>query len=171
MTLSVSALFLAVFAAAFAGAIAFSGSVSPQLECALCGLAVNEVEGLIQENKTSAQIIQAIEDDICSHLSGDLKALCDQVAQLAPVIVDKLIDHETAGSICIDVKLCAGPRNDRPDPIAMPKSTPPPPLSPTPQPCFSSLRRRRKLGPAARAALGRALEAIRRDVQRTSQRA
>jgi hypothetical protein len=123
MTLAVPALLLAVFAAACAGATASTRSISPQLECALCGLAVNEVEGLIQENKTSAQIIQAIEDDICSHLDGDLKALCDQVAQLAPVIADKLIDHEKAGSICIDVKLCAGPRNDRPDPIAMPKST------------------------------------------------
>jgi hypothetical protein len=125
MALSVSALFVVVSAAAFAGVIAFSGSVSPQLECALCGLAVNEVEGLIQENKTSAQIIQAIEDDICSHLSGNLMAFCDQVAQLAPVIIDKLIVHETAGSICIDIKLCAGPRNDRPDPIAMPKSKSP----------------------------------------------
>jgi hypothetical protein len=122
MTPSSFVLLLAVFAAACAAVTAFSGGISPQLECALCGLAVNEVEGLIQENKTSAEIIQAIEDDICSHLSGDLKALCDQVASLAPVIADKLIDHETAGAICIDVKLCAGPRNDRPDPIAMPKS-------------------------------------------------
>ena len=112
-------LFLAVVAAVCAGATAFSGGISPQLECALCGLAINEIEGLVEENKTSTQIIQAIEDDICSHLSGDLKALCDQVAQLAPVIIEKLVDHEKAGAICIDLKLCAAPRNDRPDPIAM----------------------------------------------------
>ncbi len=114
-------LFLAVVAAVFAGAAAFSSSVTPQLECALCGLAINEIEGLVEENKTSTQIIQAIEDGICSHLSGDLKALCDQVAQLTPVIVEKLIDHEKAGAICMDLKLCSGPRNDRPDPISMPK--------------------------------------------------
>jgi hypothetical protein len=79
------ALVFVVFASVCAGATAVSGPISPQLECALCGLAVNEIEGLVQENKTSAQIIQAIEDEICSHLSGDLKAACDQIAQLAPV--------------------------------------------------------------------------------------
>jgi N-acylethanolamine-hydrolysing acid amidase len=125
MTVSSVALLFVVLSAVCAGAAASSGAISPQLECALCGLAVNEIEGLVQENKTSAQIIQAIEEDICSHLSGDLKALCDQIAQLAPVIVDKLIDHERSSTICIGLKLCAGPRNDRPDPITMPKRATP----------------------------------------------
>jgi hypothetical protein len=127
MRVSAGQVFLVVFAAACACAAALSGPISPQLECALCGLAVNEIEGLLEENKTSAQIIQALQDDICSHLSGELQTLCDQVAELEPIIAEKLINHEKASAICIEVKLCEGPRSDRPDPIAMPKRTPPPP--------------------------------------------
>ena len=132
MPVSAGQVFLVVLAAVCACATALSGPISPQLECALCGLAVNEIEGLLEENKTSTQIIQSIQDDICSHLSGELQTLCDQVAQLEPIIAEKLINHEKAGAICIEVKLCDGPRSDRPDPIAMPKRALP--LAPPPPP-------------------------------------
>lgn len=54
---------------------------------ALCGIAVNEVEGLLTLNLTAGDLEKRINQDLCNYLSGDLKLTCSSLVGLLPEIV------------------------------------------------------------------------------------
>ncbi len=53
---------------------------------ALCGIVVNEVEGFVAENMTEQEIIDTIEQDICSQ-APSFEAFCDSLMSKIPQIV------------------------------------------------------------------------------------
>jgi hypothetical protein len=84
--------------------------------CALCGIAVNEVEGLLLENITISDIEKALQKDICSWLGGELKSICDDVADSLPAIVKMLEKTASVSYVCIELHLCAKPFGHHVDP-------------------------------------------------------
>lgn len=53
----------------------------------MCGIAVNEVEGLLRLNITAAEMVQLLKQDICSYFSGQVQQVCLGLAQKIPYIV------------------------------------------------------------------------------------
>merc|ERR1711916_104915 len=78
-------------------------------KCAVCLIALNEVEGQLQENITIDDIETKIDNDICNHLSGGLAKDCkDLVADLPAIAkdIDKTWDVNVA---CVDLDFCTKP--------------------------------------------------------------
>ncbi len=62
--------------------------MNPIIIGALCGIVVNEVEGFVAENMTEQEIIDTIEQDICSQ-APSFEAFCDSLISKIPQIVSK----------------------------------------------------------------------------------
>lgn len=90
-------------------------------ECAVCGIAVNEVEGQLMENQTQNEIESFIEDEICALLSGDLKDVCDQVVQQIPSIVANEEKRWTVSTVCVDLGICKAPFSNHSETVGVPK--------------------------------------------------
>jgi len=91
------------------------------VECGICGLAINEVEGMLAENITELAIEQAIQHDICDYLTGPLLAMCDNLVLQIPNIVAKIEAVESVGVICVGLGYCEKPFTPYPDPQPVPQ--------------------------------------------------
>jgi len=91
------------------------------LECAICGIVVNEVEGFMAENLTLEEMESILQNEICWWLSGDLETLCDQLMDALPLLVEGLENHYTITKVCMDAGYCDQPYDNQPDPVDVPR--------------------------------------------------
>jgi hypothetical protein len=54
---------------------------------ALCGIALNEVEGFLIENISLTEMEQVLDKDVCSLLTGTLATVCDDLVSRLPYAV------------------------------------------------------------------------------------
>lgn len=95
---------------------------SSGVECALCGIAVNEVFGLMVENRSRQDIEDILKSDVCGILpsGSDERAVCDAIVAQLPMIEDRLENLWDVSQVCVDLKLCAVPFAGHKDPEPMP---------------------------------------------------
>eukprot|EP01123_Difflugia_compressa_P013157 TRINITY_DN5945_c0_g1_i1.p1 TRINITY_DN5945_c0_g1~~TRINITY_DN5945_c0_g1_i1.p1 ORF type:complete len:493 (-),score=99.21 TRINITY_DN5945_c0_g1_i1:32-1510(-) len=92
------------------------------VECALCGIVINEVAGFLIENRTISEIETLIQQDVCNHL-GVIKTVCDLLVDALPLILSQLENQWSVSVVCVDLKLCTVPFNNQTDPRAVPTYT------------------------------------------------
>jgi len=111
------------------------------IECALCGIAINEVEGFMIENLTLTAIENALKLDVCTML-GSLNQMCDDLINKLPYIIKRIEDRWTVSNVCIDLKYCDMPFTPFPDPETVPTyviNLDLPPWQRWQQPCTNSV--------------------------------
>lgn len=90
------------------------------MECALCYVAINEVEGFLAENITEAEIEDLLRNQVCTELSPELQVVCDGVADNLDKIVQDINDHVRVGIVCEDLGFCDSTHGPFPDPFSIP---------------------------------------------------
>jgi len=102
-----------------------ANKVRPQLkdmsvECALCGIAVNEVEGFMMENVTEKEVEQFLVQKVCSWM-GPISGFCDDLVQDIPKVIGMLEKQWTISVICTELEYCDKPFENHTDPQEVPK--------------------------------------------------
>ncbi|XP_047986536.1 uncharacterized protein LOC125226576 [Leguminivora glycinivorella] len=88
--------------------------------CALCLFAVEQLNQMIQTNRTEAAI-QAALDGLCNHLSDKARMQCvDFVDTYSKTLIDMLVKNLDAQQICVYLKLCT---NNLEDPLKVTSSS------------------------------------------------
>jgi len=90
------------------------------LGCLLCGIVINEVEGLLAENMTQTEIIAFLQKDICSHIPSKVEGLCDTLVALIPDAITEIENGKSVGVVCVEKNYCVQPFTTLPDPMAVP---------------------------------------------------
>jgi len=93
------------------------------VECGLCGIAVNEIEGFVAENISEAEIMETIQMDVCSYLSGPIQSACDELVTDIPEIITRIENLESVDVICVETGYCQKPFNHHADPGYIPQYT------------------------------------------------
>eukprot|EP01090_Pellita_catalonica_P002777 TRINITY_DN1236_c0_g2_i1.p1 TRINITY_DN1236_c0_g2~~TRINITY_DN1236_c0_g2_i1.p1 ORF type:complete len:454 (+),score=73.02 TRINITY_DN1236_c0_g2_i1:25-1362(+) len=83
------------------GAVWASGEV----ECALCGAALNEIEGLLSENLTQQELEDFLDKKVCPFF-GSLQDECDDLISMLPMVVTKLRQHVKIAQVCEEINFC-----------------------------------------------------------------
>lgn len=79
---------------------------SPQ--CAICEYVMKEIENLIQDQTSEAEIVQAVEK-VCNILPSTLTAQCkDLIATYGQAIIDLLVQEADPKTVCSFLALCSG---------------------------------------------------------------
>jgi len=91
------------------------------VQCALCGMAVNEVEGFVAENISEDVIEEKIKEDICNIINGELQQMCDDLVQQIPFIIQDIEETDSVSVVCVDLGYCPEPITERTDPGTVPK--------------------------------------------------
>jgi len=91
--------------------------------CGLCGIAVNEVEGFVAENKTVQEIEDYLKKSFCSQLPVGLMYVCDTLVSVLPLLIDQIENTNSVSIICVDLGLCEKPFDNYTDPLPLPKFT------------------------------------------------
>ena len=86
-----------------------SGLKDFTLECATCGVVINEVWGMLEENRTDTYIENKLRQDVCSRFSGTFQTICNGLVNLTPFFIHQLADRSTSSIVCVDLHLCAKP--------------------------------------------------------------
>ncbi|GJQ68926.1 Sap-r [Trypoxylus dichotomus] len=74
--------------------------------CPLCLFAVTELEEMVKNENTEANIRKAL-DSLCSHLSGSIALECqDFVNTYADSLINMLVDDLKPQQVCVYIKLC-----------------------------------------------------------------
>jgi len=89
-------------------------------ECALCGIAINEIEGFLIENATESEIVNYLTNNVCSFLSGALQTACNLLTTYVPFIVETYENKWTVSVICVDLGFCEAPFDPHTDPVSLP---------------------------------------------------
>jgi len=92
------------------------------VDCALCGIAINEVEGMLVENMTLEAIEQFLKQDVCSWM-GQFGTFCDDLIAKLPYVLERLENRYTVSAVCIDLGWCERPFTPFPDPQPVPTYT------------------------------------------------
>jgi hypothetical protein len=79
------------------------------LECATCGVVVNEIFGMLEENRTDEYIEQKLKTDVCDRMGGTYQYLCDVIVDLTPLLIKTIANKTTASIVCVDLQLCSKP--------------------------------------------------------------
>lgn len=90
------------------------------VECALCGIAINELEGFLIENLTLAEIESKLKQDVCTLFSGSIQQACDGLVDKLPYILNRLEQQWGVSAICIDLGFCTNAFPPYPDPEPVP---------------------------------------------------
>jgi len=91
------------------------------VECALCGIAVNEIEGFMIENITESEIINTIANDVCGLFpSGELRTACDNLVAQIPSIITLIESKNSVSVVCIELGYCDKPFSQHEDPSPVP---------------------------------------------------
>lgn len=96
------------------------GLRASNLECGLCAIAVNEVEGFLAENLTISDMEVYLVNNVCKELGGAGKTVCESLVSFIPYIINEIENEETVGSVCVDFKLCDSPFTNHVDPVDAP---------------------------------------------------
>lgn len=90
--------------------------------CALCGIAMNEVEGLLSENITVQEIEAILEQDVCEPLGKSIyHVFCDFLVSEVGNIISLITNPSSVSIICVDLTLCEKPFNHPSDKVPVPK--------------------------------------------------
>jgi len=91
-------------------------SLASAATCDLCFLAVNEVQGLLAENLSEAEISDILENDICAKLPQLSRPICDGIAALGvPFLIATLDEDLTVAAACQKIGLCSSYIPPQPD--------------------------------------------------------
>jgi len=102
-----------------ASAMRSFGDIS--LDCALCGIVVNEVQAFILENITLEELEDLINSDLCSNLGGEAQEICNNLVTELPQIIEAIESAASVDVICVDLQYCDKPFHHLPDPQDIPK--------------------------------------------------
>lgn len=91
--------------------------------CALCGIAINEIEGFVAENISVSEIQSILQKDVCDHLGGFLKTTCDLLVTQIPTIIGSLENRWSVSVVCVDLGYCTRPYDQYTDPQPLPTYT------------------------------------------------
>ncbi|CAF0907904.1 unnamed protein product [Brachionus calyciflorus] len=84
------------------------------IQCEFCLLLVRAAEGLVQQDKTEAQIIEFVEDQLCSKL-GALSGICNQyIEAYGKMVIEELVKKAKPEDICKKIGLCNMARSTLP---------------------------------------------------------
>jgi hypothetical protein len=92
-------------------------------KCALCGIALNELEGLLSENLTIAEIEATLDKDLCQPLGTPGSEVCDFLVGELGNIIPLITNPSSVSTICIDFGLCANPFVNHKDLVTVPHVT------------------------------------------------
>jgi len=91
------------------------------LTCALCGIALNEVEGFLSENMTIAELETFLDNDLCEPLGGGpASGVCKFLVSQLGVIVPRITNPSSVSIICVDLGLCDKPFPGHKDLVPVP---------------------------------------------------
>jgi len=90
------------------------------VECGICNIAVNEIQGMLAENLTEAYIEQKIQQGVCGFLGGDLDKICDEIIDQLPTVINMIEQSEPVGVICVELNYCTKPYTPHTDPWPVP---------------------------------------------------
>jgi len=78
------------------------------VECAVCTFLVKQVEGYVENNKTEAEILKALESD-CSYfgIKSWITTCQELVTSYGPTLIQLVIDDQPADVVCTEVDLCS----------------------------------------------------------------
>eukprot|EP01139_Manchomonas_bermudensis_P005195 Amastigsp_a174796_375.p2 type:complete len:499 gc:universal Amastigsp_a174796_375:1511-15(-) len=93
---------------------------SMTMKCAVCGIAMNEIEGLLAENMTMDEIQAKLTADLCDKLSGELALACSFLVKELPVVVTFVDNRWDVSVACIDLGLCTNDFPNRPETVGVP---------------------------------------------------
>ncbi|KAI4457688.1 saposin-related [Holotrichia oblita] len=92
----------------------FRDQSSAKDKCPLCLFAVTELEEMVKNEKTEANIRKAL-DSLCSHFSGSIATECqDFVDTYADTLINMLVDDLKPQQVCVYIKLCEPTLPDKP---------------------------------------------------------
>jgi len=90
------------------------------VECALCGIAVNEIKGFMIENITQQEIEKYLQNDVCSLFSGDMLIACNSMVAQIPTIINMIENKQSVGVVCVELEWCEKPFDKHADPVNVP---------------------------------------------------
>lgn len=93
------------------------------VKCALCGIAINEVEGLMIEEQTVSEIEKFLQDEFCKPLGGTFEGLCDVLVDMLPVLITWIESRQDVSTVCIELGFCEVPFPRFDDPVPVPRYT------------------------------------------------
>ena len=94
------------------------------LPCLLCGIALNEVESLVMENRSMTDIQDALRKDICSRMEKTLEVACDALVETLPIWIGDVEKRWTVDGVCVDdLHFCPHPEDNYTDPVHLPTMT------------------------------------------------
>jgi len=88
--------------------------------CALCGIAMNEVEGFLSSNLTIEEIQDQIRTTVCAYLDGVELAMCNFLVDALPAVIEQITNTNSVSIICVDLGLCPKPFPNQPDMVPVP---------------------------------------------------
>eukprot|EP01124_Arcella_intermedia_P006616 TRINITY_DN1392_c0_g1_i1.p1 TRINITY_DN1392_c0_g1~~TRINITY_DN1392_c0_g1_i1.p1 ORF type:complete len:475 (-),score=69.11 TRINITY_DN1392_c0_g1_i1:20-1444(-) len=98
------------------------GLADISVECALCGIVVNEIAGFLIENRTINEIESYLQQQICDKL-GAVGPICDALVDALPLIISGFENQWSVSVVCVDLQLCNIPFPNHTDPNPAPKAT------------------------------------------------
>jgi len=93
---------------------------SDDAKCILCGIVVNEVQGMAAENISEGDIEKFLTNSTCSIIPGPVRVFCDDMVKLIPEIINNLNNKYPASTVCVDHGYCTAPFTELSDPQPVP---------------------------------------------------
>jgi len=99
-----------------------SAAADERFTCALCGVAMNELEGFLSANLTVAQIEDLLNTQICVPLGNSIyAAVCHLLVSEVGNIVSMITGPSSVSIVCVDFGLCDKPFDHPGDMVPVPK--------------------------------------------------
>jgi len=92
---------------------------SQDVQCIVCGIVVNELEGMLAENLTETAIINVLDKD-CNALPAGASAICEKLVSDLPALITDIENKNAPGVICVSRNYCTTPFTQLPDPQPVP---------------------------------------------------
>jgi hypothetical protein len=89
-------------------------------KCILCGIVVNEIEGMLSENISETDIENMLRKDVCAHIGGGASTYCDDLVAMLPGIINDLNNKSSPGVVCVNRNFCTAPFTELSDPQPVP---------------------------------------------------
>jgi len=88
------------------------------VQCAVCDMVMNAIQGWVAENISQQEIIQVL-DDVCALVPPQFKIVCDMIADNIPSIVANFESIRTISIVCVDLGFCDKPFDNHDDPLEL----------------------------------------------------
>lgn len=93
---------------------------SEDAKCILCGIVVNEVQGMAAENISEADIEKFLQNSTCTIIPGPVRFFCDEMVKFIPEIINNLNNKYPVSTVCVDHGYCTAPFTELSDPQPVP---------------------------------------------------